>query len=136
MSDISALSHEYEASAKFAEELNEAILAIKKARLHRQPGLTTDQRRSLANTVEALRQQVQADQDLGRTEFIPQGMVDRVKERNRPHMAYFLDDLSRTVCVLEGGSEPLDDAVVQVLDVICDAADETASAVFGRLHGR
>ena len=136
MSDISALSHEYEASAKLAEELNEAILAIKKARLHRQPGLTADQRKSLANTVEALRQQVEADQDLDRTEFIPQEMVDRVKERNRPHMAYFLDDLSRTVSVLEGGSEPLDDAVVQVLDVICDAADETASAVFRRLHGR
>jgi hypothetical protein len=93
MSDISTLSHEYDASAKLAEELNEAVLAIKKARLHRRPGLTADQRKSLANTLQSLRQQVEADQVLGQSEFIPQEMVDRVRERNRPHMAYFLDDL-------------------------------------------
>ena len=136
MSDISTLSHEYEASAKLAEELNEAILAIKKARLHRRPGLTTDQRKSLANTVKSLRQQVEADQDLGQSEFIPQEMVDRVRERNRPHMAYFLDDLSRTASVLGGGSEPLDDDVVRTLVEVCDAADETASAVFRRMRRR
>ena len=48
MSDVSALSHEYQASAKLAEELNDAILAIKKARLHSRSGLTRDQRQSLA----------------------------------------------------------------------------------------
>lgn len=136
MSDISTLSHEYEASAKLAEELNEAILAIKKSRLHRRPGLTADQRKSLANTVESLRQQVEADRDMARTEFIPQEMVNRVRERNRPRMAYFLDDLSRTVSVLDAGTGPLDDTVVQTLDEICDAADETASAVFRRMRRR
>jgi hypothetical protein len=136
MSDISTLSHEYEASAKLAEELNEAVLAIKKARLHGRPGLTADQRKSLASTIESLRQQVEADQDLGQSEFIPQEMVDRVRERNQPHMAYFLDDLSRTASVLGGGSGPLDDDVVRTLDEICDAADETASAVFRRMRRR
>ena len=136
MSDISTLSHEYEASAKLAEELNEAILAIKKSRLHRRAGLSADQMKSLANTIESLRQQVEADRDLGQSEFIPQEMVDRVRERNRPHMAYFLDDLSRTVSVLEAGSGPLDDTVVRTLDEVCDAADETASAVFRRMRRR
>jgi hypothetical protein len=136
MSDISTLSHEYEASAKLAEELNEAILAIKKARLHRRPGLTANQRKSLANTVESLRQQVEAGQEFSQSEFIPQEMVDRVRERNRPHMAYFLDDLVRTASVLGGGSEPIDDDMVRTLDEICDAADETASAVFRRMRRR
>jgi hypothetical protein len=136
MSDISTLSHEYEASARLAEELNEAILAIKKARLHRRAGLTADQRKSLANTVESLRQLVDPHEDLGQSEFIPQEMVDRVRERNRPHMAYFLDDLLRTASVLGGGSAPLDDEVVRTLDEICDAADETASAVFRRMRRR
>ena len=136
MSDISTLSHEYEASAKLAEELNGAILTIKKARLHQQPGLTEDQRKSLANTLESLRHQVEADQDVGQSEFIPQEMVDRVRERNRPHMAYFLDDLMRTASVLGGGFEPIDDDAVRTLDEICDAADETASAVFRRMRRR
>jgi hypothetical protein len=136
MSDISTLSHEYEASAKLAEELNEAILAIKKSRLHRQAGLTADQRKALAKTVESLRQQMEADRDMARTEFIPQEMIDRVRERNRPRMAYFLDDLSRTVSVLDAGTGPLDDTVVRTLDEICDAADETASAVFRRMRRR
>jgi hypothetical protein len=136
MSDISTLSHEYEASAKLAEELNEAILAIKKSRLHQQVGLTADQRKALANTVESLRQQMEADRGMARAEFIPQEMVDRVRERNRPRMAYFLDDLSRTVSVLDAGTGPLDDAVLRTLDEICDAADETASAVFRRMRRR
>ncbi len=136
MSDISTLSNEYEASAKLAEELNEAILAIKKARLHRRPGLTADQRKSLAKTVASLRQQVETDQDLGQSEFIPQEMVDRVRERNRPHMAYFLEDLLRTASALGSGSEPLDNDVMRTLDEICDAADETASAVFRRMRRR
>ena len=39
MSDISALSHDYEASSRLAEELNDAILAIKRSRLRPRPGL-------------------------------------------------------------------------------------------------
>ncbi len=136
MSDISTLSHEYEASAKLAEELNEAILAIEKSRLHRRPGLTADQRKSLANTVSRFDSKWRPIEDMARTEFIPQEIVNRVRERNRPRMAYFLDDLSRTVSVLDAGTGPLDDTVVQTLDEICDAADETASAVFRRMRRR
>lgn len=136
MSDISALSHEYETSAKLAEELNEAILAIKKSRLHQRAGLTPDQRKSLASTVGSLRQQLEASQAAAQSEFLPQEMVARLCERHRPRMAYFLDDLSRTVSVLENDLVPLDDAFVRILDEICDAADETASSVFRRMRRR
>jgi hypothetical protein len=136
MSDISALSHEYETSAKLAEELNEAILAIKRSRLHQRVGLGLDQRRSLAGTVGSLRQQLEVGQGSAQSEFLPQEMVERLCERHRPRMAYFLDDLSRTVSVLENDLVPLDDAIIRVLDEICDAADETASSVFRRMRRR
>lgn len=136
MSDISALSHEYETSAKLAEELNEAILAIKRSRLHQRVGLGLDQRKSLAGTVGSLRQQLEAGQGSTQSEFLPQEMVERLCERHRPRMAYFLDDLSRTVSVLENDLVPLDDAIIRVLDEICDAADETASSVFRRMRRR
>jgi len=136
MSDISALSHEYETSAKLAEKLNEAILAIKKSRLHQRVGLTLDQRKALASTVESLRHQLAAGKGGAQSEFLPQEMVQRITERHRPRMAYFLDDLSRTVTALENDLAPLDDTIIQVLDEICDAADETASAVFRRMRRR
>ncbi len=136
MSEISALSHEYEASARLAEELNEAILTIKKSRLHQRIGLTKDQRKILAGTVAALRQQLEAGQGGAQSEFLPQEMVERLSERHRPRMAYFLDDLSRTVSVLGNDLVPLDDSIIGVLDEICDAADETASAVFRRMRRR
>jgi len=136
MSEISALSHEYEASARLAEELNEAILTIKKSRLHQRIGLTEDQRKNLAGTVGALRQQLETGQGGAQSEFLPQEMVERLSERHRPRMAYFLDDLSRTVSVLGNDLVPLDDSIIGVLDEICDAADETASAVFRRMRRR
>lgn len=136
MSDISALSHEYETSAKLAEELNEAILAIKKSRFHQRAGLTLDQRKALASIVGSLRQQLEAGHGVSESEFLPQEMVERLCERHRPRMAYFLDDLSRAMSVLENDLVPLDDAIVRVLDEICDAADETASSVFRRMRRR
>jgi hypothetical protein len=136
MSEISALSQEYETSAKLAEDLNEAILAIKKSRVHRRAGLDQNQRKFLAQTVEALRQQMAVGEVGTEAAFIPQEMVERLTERHRPRMAYFLDDLSRTASVLQDDLVPLDDRVVGVLDEMCDAADETASAVFRRMRRR
>jgi hypothetical protein len=135
MSDISALSHEYETSAKL-EDLNEAILTIKKSRVHQSAGLTIDQRRALAITVEALWQQLDPDQGSSQEEFLPQEILARLHERNSQRMPYFLDDLSRTAKTLEDESMRVDEPVIRVLDEICDAADATASAVFRRMRRR
>ncbi len=78
----------------------------------------------------------EAGQGGAQSEFLPQEMVERLSERHRPRMAYFLDDLSRTVSVLGNDLVPLDDSIIGVLDEICDAADETASAVFRRMRRR
>ena len=55
MSDVSALSHEYRTSAKLAGELNSAIIAIKKGRLHRRAELSEEQRCQLTKTLDAVR---------------------------------------------------------------------------------
>jgi len=70
MSDISALSHDYEASAKLAEELNDAILVIKKSRVHHRVGLTVDQRKALAGTLGSLKQQLRASPGEGQAELL------------------------------------------------------------------
>ena len=138
MSDISALSHDYEASSKLAEELNDAILAIKRSRLHAHAELDVDQRKTLASTIESLRRQLSPgrEEDTPEGDYIPQEVVERLSERNCARMAYFLDDIARTSSVLHSGAAPIDDAIVQTLDEICDAADATASSVFRRMRRR
>jgi hypothetical protein len=135
MSDVSALSHEYQTSAKLAEELNDAIIAIKKARVHHRSGLNQEQRRRLADTLGAVRSRL-ANDEKAPGEVVPQEIVERLVGRHGSKMAYFLEDLSAATELLSGATAPINDAVVHLLDEICDAADQTASSMFRRLRRR
>jgi hypothetical protein len=135
MSDVSALSHEYQTSAKLAEELNEAIIAIKKARVHHRSGLNQEQRRRLADTLGAVRSRL-ANNERAPGEVVPQEVVERLVGRHGSKMAYFLEDLSAAAEVLSGATTPIDEKVVHLLDEICDVADQTASSMFRRLRRR
>ncbi|SRR5713226_4966346 len=136
MSDISALSHDYEASSRLAEELNDAILAIKRSRLR--PGLGIVERKALAKTLASLwRQMGRQSEDISlEDEYIPHEVTERLAKRNRAKLAYFLEDILRTSSVLQSETETIDEVVVQTLDQICAAADATASAVFRRMRRR
>lgn len=135
MSDVSALSHEYQTSAKLAEELNDAIITIKKARLHQRSGLNPDQRRRLANTLGAVRSRL-ANEQKTPEEVVPQEVVERLLGRHGSKMAYFLDDLTAATELLSGPSTPINDTVIHLLDEICDVADQTASSMFRRMRRR
>lgn len=135
MSDVSALSHEYQTSAKLAEELNDAIIAIKKAKLHRRSSLDQKERRRLAITLGAVRSRL-ANDPKGPEETVPQEVVERLAQKHGAKMAYFLDDLTAASQTLSAPSAPISDRIVQLLDEICDAADQTASSMFRRLRRR
>jgi hypothetical protein len=135
MSDISALSHEYQTSAKIAEELNEAILAIKKARLHHRSGLTSDQRQRLVDMLGAVRTRL-ANEGKAPESVVPQELVERLIGRHGSKLAYFLDDLSAAKESLSASSATVNESVVSLLDDICDVADQTASSMFRRLRRR
>jgi hypothetical protein len=135
MSDISALSHEYQTSAKLAEELNEAILILKKARLHRRSGLNQEQRHRLANTLGAVRSRL-ANEGKPPGEVVPQEVVERLVGKHGSKMAYFLEDLTAATESLSGQPGPINDAVITLLDELCDVADQTASSMFRRLRRR
>ncbi len=135
MSDISALSHEYQTSAKLAEELNEALLILKKARLHRRSGLNQEQRHRLANTLGAVRSRL-ANEGKAPGEVVPQEVVERLVGKHGSKMAYFLEDLTAATESLSGQPGPINDAVITLLDELCDVADQTASSMFRRLRRR
>ena len=135
MSDVSALSHEYRTSAKLAEELNSAIIAIKKGRLHRRLELSDEQRRQLANTLEAVRNRL-ANEEKTPAVVVPQEVVARLVGRHRSKLAYFLEDLTAASKALSRPSTSVEDFVVNLLDEICDVADQTASSMFRRMRRR
>jgi hypothetical protein len=135
MSDVSALSHEYQASAKLAEELNEAILAIKKGRARRHPGLSSDQRRQLVVTLGAVKSRLGNEVKAPAT-VVPQELVERLIGRHATKMEYFLEDLSEASQALASPTAALSESVVKLLDEICDVADQTASSMFRRMRRR
>jgi hypothetical protein len=135
MSDVSALSHEYQTSAKLAEELNDAIILIKKSRLYHRSGLSSEQRRRLADTLEIVCSRL-ANESPKHGGFVPQELVDRLTGRHASKMAYFLEDLAEAKESLSDTAKPINDTVVSLLDEICDAADQTASSMFRRMRRR
>ena len=129
MSDISALSHDYEATSHFAQTINDAVLGLKKSlrRPQQKPDLG-----NLADIVLAVRNQLESTE---RSTAVPPEVVERLSSEHQNQMSYLLEDLSTAEGALRGQA-PVDDEVIRVLDAICDAADASASAMFRRLRRR
>jgi len=135
MSDISALSHDYESTARFAELVNTAVLNLKKSlrrggRAVPSPSETAD----LADIVRAVKHQVEKRSPESMP-AVPSEVVERLTIEHKTQLGYLVDDLSSAERALSGNS-PVDSEVIRVLDEICDAADASASAMFRRLRRR
>jgi len=135
MSDISALSHDYESTARFAELVNTAVLALKKSLRHgRAAPPTREETLRLAEIVRAVKTQVE-ERVREVSPEVPSEVVERLRTEHQSQLGYLIDDLTSAEKAL-AGSVPLDADVVRVLDEICDAADASASAMFRRLRRR
>ncbi len=136
MSDVSALSHDYEATARFAEQVNSAVLSLKKSlrRQTRTLAPTPSETGALADVVQAVRTQL-GQGLMQTTPSIPPEVIERLTSEHKAQMGYFLEDLAGAEKALRGNSL-VDSHVIRVLDDICDAADASASAMFRRLRRR
>ena len=129
MSDISALSHDYEATSQFAERINSAVLLLKKS-LRRSQG--RPDMGDLANLVEDVKKQLLSAEH---STAVPTEIVERLSSEHQTQMSYLIEDLRSAEEALRGNAT-VDPAVIRVLDAICDAADASASAMFRRLRRR
>ena len=144
MSDMTSLSHEYAASADFAQELNTAVLQLKKALLPASEvqapndSALREARAEIAAILLGLLKRLGAAERITsaeREKSIPEDVVRRVEAKQQPRLTYFVDDLKRAAASL-ASEGALDSEVLSVLDEICDAADACASASFRRLRRR
>ncbi len=129
MSDLSALSNDYEATSRFAETVNTAVLSLKKS-LRGAP--EQNQTEALAAIVAAVRAQLTSS---ALSRAVPSEVVERLSTEHKSDFNYLVEDLNTAEAALRGQA-PIDQRVIEVLDTICDAADASASAMFRRLRRR
>ena len=142
MSDMTSLSHEYAAAADFAQEVNSAVVTIKKEQLGlgNPPALNNDsiqqKRQALAAVIVDLLHRLTASGKGKSLEIVvPEDVLSRLEAKHQSQMDYFVEDL-RAVSEALAKRLPLEARQVASLDEICDAADASASATFRRLRRR
>jgi hypothetical protein len=138
MSDTTTLSYEYETSASFAEDVNQAVLKLKKARLGRCDVSESDfngAREKMATLLNAVASSLGASTRVTRPVHVPSEVLERLVAKHSNQLSCFQDDLVQTAAALQKG-KAIDDEAIKVLEEISDAADATASASFRRLRRR
>lgn len=143
MSDLSALSHEYSASASFAEDVNRAAITLKKAQ-SLEPKLAKPSksevrsaRDQLADVLESLLHELQSDHEREPepSKLIPEEIIERVRKQYSNRLFYFVEDLGKAIEVLRS-DEDATRAVFEVIDSLASLADDAASTAFQRLWRR
>lgn len=136
---MTSLSSSYQQTSTFAKEFNGAVLVLKRRQLG--PMLTppTDDEESQARQrLTAYLQNILArlDSNEGQaTEWVPDAIIDRLREKNQSRMLWLIQDLRKARRTLEEGTAP-NEQDFTALDEVCEAADATASASFRRLWRR
>jgi hypothetical protein len=141
MSELSIIAHDYALNADFARKFNEAVLILKRRCLLGRVGngeteeTVRQTRHDLKGLVGSL---VAALHDEGKAWTVDQAQVPAdLLERLRKRVKGALEE---TITELRGVVDDLDKGVAlrepafKALDVVCEAADETASAAFRRLR--
>jgi hypothetical protein len=143
MSDISTLSHEYEANALFADEINSLVLLLKKHAV-RPESVDFHEVQKARETLRALLEPIHAalKSELAHTTLsienrmtIPSEVVDKLYEEFKNKLHYFIDDLQEVADKLQKDAK-IDVKSTILLDMICDVTDGVASNAFRRLWRR
>ena len=148
MSDMTSLSHQYTTNATFAERINACVLAIKRASLGVSPDAMPSSteldrarhrlRELVALAVSRLTEGAGDEEPCEEEDAeiaCPEEVFERLQERHKTHLSWFLQDLRDTAAALTSGSV-LEQRLLNVLDEFDDAADGLASESFRRLWRR
>lgn len=132
MSDLGALSHDYELSARMAMELTQQLLAVRK-----HPGaiLESTERERLVALLASIRRQLAHDRSAQPTAYVPDEIIRRIETRHSGRIEYVVEDLEAAIAALGTGTR-LDEDTLRTLDLICEAADNSAAEMYRRLRRR
>ena len=141
MSELSIIAHDYALNADFARKFNDAVLILKRRYLLGRVGngetedTVRQARQDLKGLVGSL---VAALHDEGKAwsadqAQVPADLLERLRKRVKGALEETITELRGVVDDLDKGIA-LREPAFKALDVVCEAADETASAAFRRLR--
>jgi hypothetical protein len=141
MSELSIIAHDYALNAEYARKFNDAVLILKRRDLLGRVGKgeteeTVKQARAELKTL--VGSLVAALEDEGKPwtadqAQVPADLLERLRKRLKGALEETVTELRGVVDGLTKG-ETLRAPAFKALDVVCEAADETASAAFRRLR--
>ena len=142
MSDISTLSHEYEANALFADEMNTLVLMLKKHSLRPNSvdlRAVQESKEKLGTLLDgllaALKPGIVQTTSVENRTTVPAEVLERIYEQFKHTLPYFLDDIQGVAAKLQRDTE-IDQKGLGLLDTLCDVTDGVASNAFRRLWRR
>jgi hypothetical protein len=139
MSDVSVLAQEYKTAADLAQDINRALIAVKKVQqaLPGAESVTADQlassRRRLADILLSLRGALDPGEDRGEAQLVTGALTARLQAEHRGELAYYLEDLRKVAERLRDRAPCLSEKDIALLDDLASAADAQTSHVFRRL---
>lgn len=139
MSEISALSMEHQTASAFAQQLNEALIILKKAHLHLSgweqldPAAVQEQAVSLNQVLTTIITQLEGGQAPTQAARVPGAVLVQLQALHRGDMLYYLDDLKAVAGQLAQPAPSFQQSDFAKLDELATQADAVATQVFRRL---
>jgi hypothetical protein len=141
MSELSIIAHDYGLNAEFAKKFNDAVLTLKRRYLLGRVGNGETEetvRQARQDLKVLLASLVVAVQDEGKPwtadqAQVPADVLERLRKRVKGELQETIVQLREVVEDLAEGAT-LREPAFKVLDIVCEAADATASAAFRRLR--
>jgi hypothetical protein len=133
MSDLTNLSYQYQRRAEFAQQINDAVLKLKRQATVDSPCSLTDTVEFLVPAIDYLVRRLNDDRPEGE-KLVPEEVVHDLSTHATDADPYFKEDLAETLKALQHTSISADHW--QTLEQLCTVADRAASASYRRLRRR
>ena len=133
MSDLTNLSYQYQRRAEFAQQVNDAVLTLKRESTAEQQDTILGTIDFLVGALDYLVRRLNNDRPEGE-KIVPEEIVHDLSIHATDSDPYFKEDLAETLDALQHTSISSDHW--QTLEQLCTVADRAASASYRRLRRR
>lgn len=133
MSDLTHLLRQYQRRAEFAQQVNDAVLDLKRRTAAGPVDVGADTTEFLANALDYLIRRLDEGRPDG-AKVVPEEVVQDLSAHATEGSPYFKDDLAATLDALK--HTRIGTGHWRTLEQICTVADRAASASYRRLRRR
>lgn len=140
MSEIGVLSHRYDRSAHFSEELNNSVLTIKMVyyNIHGIEDIGQEKLNKSKEELIEIISEIMENLDPEKTRidlekhFISRNLINNLYNMKKGRLKFYLDDLKNAINHLKNISKITEDDI-KILDELCSLGNTESSMIFRKL---